>query len=403
MSAPRSWRTPAVVLTCGSLILFLTLGTRAGFGLYLEPVTQALGTGRGMFAFAIAAQNLIWGLAQPFTGAIADRFGSGRVICVGGLCYVLGLVLMSQATDIYMFNLGAGFFVGVGLAGASLGVVFSAVARVVPPEKRSWAFGVGTAVSSLGQFVMVPIGQSFLSAYGWSGALLLVSLCALLIVPLAAALVGRPVGIADLGPEQSLAEALGEAWRHSGFRYLTLGFFVCGFHVVFIATHLPAYITDAGLPGEVGAWAIAVVGLFNIIGSYSSGVLGGRYSKRYLLTWIYFARAVVIAIFIVVPLSTYSVLIFAAAMGLLWLSTVPATSALVVQIFGPRYMATLFGIVFLSHQLGSFLGAWLGGVLYDRTGSYDLVWYASIALGIGAALLHMPIDERPVARLAAAE
>ncbi len=403
MSAAGSWRTPAVVLVCGSLVLFITLGTRAGFGLFLDPISQAFGTGRGMFAFAIAAQNLIWGLAQPFTGALADRFGTGRVIAAGGLCYGLGLVLMSQATDIYMLNLGVGFFVGVGLAGASLGVVFSAVARVVPPEKRSWAFGVGTAVSSLGMFVMVPLGQAFLSAYGWSGALLLISLCAFLIVPLASALVGRAVGVVDLGPEQSFAEALGEAWRHSGFRYLNLGFFVCGFHVVFIATHLPAYVTDAGLPAKLGASAISVIGLFNVIGAYSSGVLGGRYSKRYLLTWIYFARAVVIAIFIVVPLSTYSVLIFSGAMGLLWLSTVPATSALVAQIFGPRYMATLFGIVFLSHQIGSFLGAWLGGLLYDRTGSYDVIWYASVALGLAAAVLHMPIDERPVPRLLAAE
>jgi predicted MFS family arabinose efflux permease len=290
--------------------------------------------------------------------------------------------------------------VGLGLAGASFAVVLAAASRMVPEERRSWALGVITAAGSLGQFLFAPLGQAFIGAYGWSTALVLLSLFALAVVPLAGALSGRPAST-GVGREQTIREALAEAGRHRGYLFLTAGFFVCGFHVAFITVHLPPYLVDLGLSAGLGAWAIALVGLFNIVGSYTAGVLGGKHSKKYLLSSLYFARAVVIAAFVMLPPSAVTVLVFAAAMGLLWLSTVPLTSGLVAQIFGPRYMATLFGIVFFSHQVGAFIGVWLGGYLFDATGSYDVVWWLGVALGLAAALLHFPIDERRVPRLAA--
>ena len=397
MAEQSTWRTPTLILICGSMIVLLTLGTRNSFGLFLEPISHALGTGRGMFGLGLALQNLIWGAAQPFAGAIADRYGSGRVIAAGGLLYALGLLLMSQATDPLTLNIGAGVLIGFGLGGASLAVVLAAVAKQFPEERRSWALGVGTAVGSLGNVVMVAASDYLIGSVGWSLALLVMAVLTLTIVPLSAALAGKP----DLGPgvrEQTFGEALAEARAHSGYRYLTVGFFVCGFHVVFIGTHFPAYLTDLEFSREVGAQALILIGVFNVIGSYMAGIVGARYSKKYALTWIYLARSVAILLFITLPPSIYTVYGFSAAIGLLWLSTVPLTSGIVAQVFGPRYMATLFGIVFFSHQVGSFLGAWLGGVLYDSTGSYDVVWWASVALGLIAALLHWPIDERPMAR-----
>jgi predicted MFS family arabinose efflux permease len=290
--------------------------------------------------------------------------------------------------------------IGLALAGASFAVVLAAISRMVPEEKRSWALGLGTAAGSLGQFLMVPLGQAFIDAYGWMMALVLLSLFAAAIVPLANVLAGRSEHYS--GPQQSLGEALREAGGHASYWYLIAGFFVCGFHVAFIQTHLPAYLRDMGLAPQLGAWSLALVGLFNIIGAYSAGVMGGRHSKKYLLSFLYFARAVVIALFILVPISTVSVLLFSAAIGLLWLSTVPLTSGLVAVMFGPRYMATLFGIVFFSHQVGAFLGVWLGGYLFDSSGSYNLVWWLGVALGVFAGLMHWPIQERRVARLAAA-
>ncbi len=397
MAEQSTWRTPTLILICGSMIVLLTLGTRNSFGLFLEPISHALGTGRGMFGLGLALQNLIWGAAQPFAGAIADRYGSGRVIAAGGVLYALGLLLMSQATDPITLNIGAGVLIGFGLGGASLSVVLAAVAKQFPEERRSWALGVGTAMGSLGNVVMVAASDYLIGGFGWSFALLVMAVLTLTIVPLSAALAGKP----DLGPgvrEQTFGEALAEARAHSGYRYLTVGFFVCGFHVVFIGTHFPAYLTDLEFSREVGAQALILIGVFNVIGSYLAGVVGARYSKKYALTWIYLARSVAILLFITLPPSIYTVYGFSAAIGLLWLSTVPLTSGIVAQVFGPRYMATLFGIVFFSHQVGSFLGAWLGGVLYDSTGSYDVVWWASVALGLIAALLHWPIDERPMAR-----
>lgn len=397
MAEQSTWRTPTLILICGSMIVLLTLGTRNSFGLFLEPISHALGTGRGMFGLGLALQNLIWGAAQPFAGAIADRYGPGRVIAAGGVLYALGLLLMSQATDPLTLNIGAGVLIGFGLGGASLAVVLAAVAKQFPEERRSWALGVGTAMGSLGNVVMVAASDYLIGGFGWSFALLVMAVLTLTIVPLSAALAGKP----DLGAgvrEQTFGEALAEARAHSGYRYLTVGFFVCGFHVVFIGTHFPAYLTDLEFSREVGAQALILIGVFNVIGSYLAGIVGARYSKKYALTWIYLARSVAILLFITLPPSIYTVYGFSAAIGLLWLSTVPLTSGIVAQVFGPRYMATLFGIVFFSHQVGSFLGAWLGGVLYDSTGSYDVVWWASVALGLIAALLHWPIDERPMAR-----
>jgi predicted MFS family arabinose efflux permease len=387
-------------------MVLVSLGLRGSFGLFLQPMSSDLGWGREIFAFAMALQNLMWGVFQPFAGAIAEKWGTARVLAAGSMLYGLGLYIMSQSTTPEVFHFSAGLIIGMAQAGLGLGVVLGAVGRAVSPEKRSWALGIVTAASSAGQFIVVPIGQAFLNAYGWSTSFMLLALIGLVVAPLANALRGKSEGGAVTAipvQEQSLAEALSEATRHRGFLLLTTGFFVCGFHVAFIAIHLPAYLVDAGIAAEYGATALALVGLFNIVGSYSAGVMGGRWSKKYLLSGLYLLRALVILVFILVPLSPASVLIFAGAMGLLWLSTVPLTSGLVAQIFGPRYMATLFGIVFFSHQIGSFLGVWLGGYLYDHTGSYMGVWWAGVALGVAAALVHWPIDEQTVPRAAAAQ
>ncbi|MFQ5972872.1 MAG: MFS transporter [Alphaproteobacteria bacterium] len=375
----------------------IAIGVRTSFGLFLHPVSHDLNLGRGIFAFAIALQNLIWGMAQPFAGALADRYGTGRVVATGGVIYALGFVVMSQATDLYSLTLGAGFIVGVALAATGFPVVLAAIGRAFPDDRRPWALGIATAAGSVGQFVWVPLGQLFLETGGWPTAFILLGVASFVIAPLAAALAGRGPG-STLVPVESLGQALGEARRHRGYLYLNAGFFVCGFHVAFVATHLPAYLTDAGFSGRLGAWALALVGLFNIVGSYTAGVLGGRHSKKYLLSMLYFSRAIVIALFVILPLSAWTAFAFAAALGLLWLSTVPLTSSLVAQIFGPRYLATLFGIVFLSHQIGAFLGIWWGGLVFDQTGSYTVVWWVSVALGLMSALVHWPIDERPLRR-----
>ena len=394
-----TWRTPLVVFLAGCLLLFVAFGTRQSFGLFLVPISGDLGWGREVFALSIAIQNLVVGIAQPFTSAIADRYGTGRTIAIGGLIYSAGLYIMSHATTSTEAHIGMGLLIGIGLSGTSFAIVFSSIARIVPENRRSLALGLGTSIGSIGQFIMVPLGQAFLAAYGWSTVLLILAVVILATLPIAFVLKGKP---ADGPSEQSLGEALREARDHRGYRLLVCGFFVCGFHVAYIATHLPSYVIDKGLPAEFGAWALALVGLFNVIGAALAGFLGGKLSKKYLLSSLYFGRAVLFAVFVLVPVSEVTVLIFGAAMGLLWLSTVPLTSGLVAQIFGPRYMATLFGIVFLSHQVGSFLGAWLGGYLFDTTGSYDMVWWISVALGLISAALHWPINEAPLPRLAAA-
>jgi predicted MFS family arabinose efflux permease len=393
----RSWRTTLVILICGSIVVLLATGLRISFGLFLKPMSSQFGWGREIFALAMAIQNLLWGVFQPFVGAVADRWGSGRVVATGGILYASGLYIMSIAVSPFQLYLGAGLCIGLALSSAGLGVVLGAVGRVAPPDQRSLALGIVTAAGSVGQLLVVPMGQAFLTHFGWSRAFQLLGICTLLMVPLAAAFRGQSDRPSDIR-EQNLGEALGEARGHGGFWFLTAGFFVCGFHVTFIAVHMPAYITDRGLAPELGAWSLSLIGLFNIFGSITSGVLGGKLSKKYLLSSLYLLRAMAFFAFIIVPLSKWSALAFSAVIGFLWLGTVPLTSGLVAQIFGPRYMTMLFGIVFFSHQVGSFIGVWLGGYLFDATGSYMAVWWLSVGLGIMAATLHLPIDERAISR-----
>ncbi len=394
MSA-KTWRLPAVTLICGAAILALNMGTRQTFGLFLEPMTEEFGIGRGNFALAIAVQNLIWGLLTPFFGVLADRYGTGRCLVFGGVVYVCGLLIMALGDSVFALHLGGGVLVGFAVAACGFPMVLSAVARAVPPERRSVALGLTSAGGSVGQFLLLPFTQITMGWFGWVGALLVLAALSALIVPLAAALAGKPA--ADSSGGLTLGAAVSEARRHRGYQLLNGGFFVCGFHVAFIATHLPAYINTFGLDPIVGASALGVIGFFNIIGGLLAGYLGGRYRKKYLLSGIYLARVGTIFLFMIAPKTELAVWVFSASFGLLWLSTVPLTSGLVGDIFGARYLATLFGIVMLSHQMGSFFGAWLGGISYDMTGSYDAVWIVAIVLGLMAAALHWPISDRPVA------
>jgi MFS family permease len=400
MSASTSradWRTASVVLIASGVILSLGMGIRAGFGLFLQPITHDLGWNRATFALALAVQNLTWGATQPFVGMLADRYGSARIVVAGAVLYALGLATMAVSTTPLLFVLTAGLLIGVGQSGVTYAVVSGVIGRKFPPEKRSMALGISAAAGSFGQFALLPFSQWMLSHLGWMGALLALAGVALLIVPLAAALVERREPHAH-GLQQSARQAMGEALGHRGYVLLTIGFFVCGFQVVFIGVHLPAYLADKGMPPHVAVTALALVGLCNIVGTYIAGLLGSRMPKRYILSFIYFARAVAIALFVFLPLSVASVYAFACAIGALWLSTIPPTNGIVAQIFGVRYLAMLAGFTFFSHQIGSFLGAWLGGKLYDTTGSYDIVWYLSIALGVVAGLINLPIDEREIKR-----
>ena len=384
------------VIICAALVSSLGMGIRQNFGLFLPPMTEDLGLGREAFAFAMALQNIIWGLCTPLTGALADKYGSGRMIALGGVVYAGGLYIMSGATDVTDLNIGAGLFIGFGQAAAGFAVVLAAVARRVPAAKRSLALGIATAGGSFGQFYMAPVSLGLIETIGWSTALLYIAGLALVMVALATGLTGNSSDTREGDPAQTLGAAVREAAGHKGYWYLTSGFFVCGFQISFIAVHFPAFLGDAGFSAATGATAIALIGFFNIIGTYGCGVLGGRYSKKYLLSSLYFLRAVLVAVFLMLPVTELTVLVFASVMGVLWLGTVPLTSGLVAQIFGVRYMATLFGVVFFSHQLGSFIGVWWGGYSFDTTGSYDQVWMASIALGLLAALLHLPITESPL-------
>lgn len=394
-----NWRTPAVVLACGSIILMLSLGTRQSFGLFLQPMSTDLGWGRETFAFALALQNLVWGLAQPFAGMIADKFGAARIIVVAGVLYAAGLVLMAYSDTGFAFNISAGILVGLGLSGSAFGVVMGVVGRAFPPEKRSMALGIVGAGGSFGQFIMLPYGQALISQFGWFSALLVLAVSSFLIAPLAAALAGNSRERGRSG--QSMTAAIHEAATHRGFWYLTAAFLVCGFQTIFIMVHLPAYLVDKGMAPVQGMIALALVGFFNIVGSYLCGFLGGHFSKKYLLSWIYGIRSVAILIFITLPLSQWSTWIFAAVMGITWLGTVPLTNGLVAQIFGVKYLSTLFSISFLGHQVGSFLGAWYGGYMFDATGSYMVVWMVAVALGVLACVLCLPIDEREMASMPA--
>ena len=394
------WRTPTVILVCGGLVLTLGMGVRHGFGLFLQPMSAELHLGRESFALAMAMQNLVWGAMQPFAGMVADRFGTARVVLAGSLLYVLGLVTMAHAATTLGLVLTCGVLIGIGLSGVTFSVISGVLGRAYPPERRSMVIGISAAAGSFGQFAVVPGTQWLLSHLGWYGALLSLGGIALLMAPLAVALVEKRLAVHPF--RQSAGEAMREALRHRGYMLLTVGFFVCGFQVVFIGVHLPAYHADRGNPAHVAVTALALIGLFNIVGTYLAGWLGSKVPRKYILSAIYLARSVVIALFIWLPLSAASVYAFAVALGLLWLSTVPPTNSLVAQIFGVRYLAMLSGFTFFSHQIGSFLGAWLGGRLYDHTGSYDVVWWISIALGIAAGLINLPIDEREIKRPIAA-
>ncbi len=399
LSSASSWRTPLLVILAGCLIAMIGFGVRSIFGLFLEPMTVAKGWDRETFALAMAIQNLLWGIGVPVAGAIADRYGPARVMTLGALVYGAGVWGMAEADSGLMLHVFGGVLTGVGVAFTAFSLALASMARVVGPERRSLALGLGTAAGSFGQVVFSPLGQAMIAQFGWQPALLILAASALVIIPLAFVLPSDPSAKGEAASDQSIGQALREAGGHSGYVLLTLGFFVCGFHVAFITVHFPAYAKDLGLGAEVGAYSIAIVGLFNIIGSFLSGAAGQRWSKKSSLSAIYFARAIAITALLLAPKTEVTLYAFAAVIGILWLSTVPLTTGIVAQVFGVRYMATLFGIVFLSHQVGSFLGVWLGGRLYDATGSYDSMWWAGVALGLLAAAVHLPINEKPLARL----
>ncbi len=393
-----NWRTPGAVLLGGALVLFISLGVRHTFGLFLQPMSIDMGWGRGAFALSIATQNLVWGLAQPFVGRLADRYGAGLVVFGGALLYVAGLYAMSQAATERDLLLGAGVLIGLGLSGTTFPVVFGAVSRVVAPEKRSWAMGVSMSVGSLGQFFLLPGSNAMIQAFGWSDALLMLAGLGALMLPLSATM-AEPAR-ARRTEDIPLRAVLAEAATHRGFWLLSLGFFVCGFQVVFIATHLPAYLADRGLAPTSGATVLALIGLFNIAGSYLAGLWGGYLPKPLMLSGIYGVRLVVIALFVLLPVTPWSAYAFGIAMGLLWLSTVPLTNGTVATIFGVENLSMLGGVVFLFHQAGAFLGGWLGGYLYDALGNYDSVWMIAMALSLIAGVLNLPIRERPIPRIA---
>ena len=391
------------VLACGAAIVTLSMGIRHGFGLWLLPITQEMGWTRQSFALAIAIQNLSWGLIGIFAGMVADRFGAFRVLIGGAVLYGLGLAGMALSPTPALFALTAGVLIGAAQAGTTYAVIYGVLGRQIAPERRSWAMGVAAAAGSFGQFLMVPVEGWLIAGLGWQQALLALSMAVLLIVPLAFGL--REPGFKGSAPvqrEQTIVQALSEAFRYPSFNLLMAGYFVCGFQVVFIGVHMPSYLKDHGLSPQVASYALALIGLFNVLGTYVAGTLGQRLPKRFILAFIYMARAAAISVFLLVPLSPMSVYVFSAVMGTLWLSTIPPTNATIAQIFGVQHLSMLGGFVFFSHQIGSFLGVWLGGYLYDATGSYDIVWYIAIALGIFAGLVNLPVKENPIRRAAAA-
>lgn len=398
LAAPRSRSSLAVPLVilviAGCLVAAVTNGIRTSFGLFTLPMSAEMGFSRESWGLAMAIQNLAWGIAQPFAGGLADRFGTARVIVGGMVIYALGIVLMVYSTDGTLLALSAGVIVGVGIAASSFSLVMAAFGRHVPQEKRAMIFGIATAASSFGQFVFAPIGQGFISAFGWATALLYLAAILALALPLTLALRGRAQSVPGQA-DMPFMQALARAWGHGSYRLLVIGFFVCGFHIAFINVHMPAFLVqECGLSPEIGSWSIAVIGLFNILGSLLAGYLGGRLPKQLLLAGIYLTRAIAIAIFVLFPVTEVTAFVFSAMMGLLWLSTVPLTAGLVSLFFGPRYMGMLYGMAFLSHQLGSFAGVWLGGYAFDATGSYSIVWYLGILLGLASAAIHIPIRER---------
>ena len=398
-----SWRTPALVIGFGCLITMIAFGPRSTLGFFLTPLSTANHWGRDVFAFALALQNLLWGVGQPLGGMIADRFGTIKVVCAGALLYAAGLVLMSHATSAPILDASAGVLVGFGLAGCSFPVILAAFGKILPKEWRSVAFGFGTAAGSFGQFLYSPVAVALMDSYGWQQTLVIFAVSLVAVLPLSVALATPPHMVAaDSVSSQSLGHALREAFAHRSYILLVLGFFTCGFQLQFITVHLPSYLIDRGLSAQVGGWTIATIGLCNIVGSVTAGWLGDRMPKRYLLSFIYFVRAAAILAFISFPVTTYSCIAFGAVMGFMWLSTVPPTNGIIALMFGTRWLATLAGFAFFSHQVGGFLGVLLGGIVFDRTGSYNAVWWLAILFGVLSALINMPIVEKPVPRMAAA-
>ncbi len=392
-------RSLTQVLICGAAIVTLSMGIRHGFGLWLQPITQAQGWGRQEFGFAMAIQNLAWGFMGIFAGMAADKFGAFRVIALGALLYCIGLLGMAWATDPWVFALFTGVIIGTAQAGTTYAVIYGVIGRNVPAERRSWAMGIAAAAGSFGQFLMVPVEGLLISQAGWQNALVFLAVAALLIMPLAWGLREPALNApGQVKRDQTIAQALKEAFKYPSFQMLMAGYFVCGFQVVFIGVHMPSYLKDHGLPPHVASYALALIGLFNVFGTYIAGTMGPQIPKKNILAFIYLGRSVAIVLFLLAPLTPTSVYLFSMVMGLLWLSTVPPTNAAVAQIFGISHLSMLSGFIFFSHQIGSFMGVWLGGYLYDKTGSYDIVWYLAIALGVFAALVNLPVRESPIAR-----
>ncbi len=401
MSNDRQLNLKTILIASG-VVLTLAMGVRHGFGFWMQPISQANGWSRETYSLALALQNLLWGAFGPFAGMVADRFGTMRVVIAGAISYMAGLLWMATVTHPTLFIAGSGIFIGLGLACTAFGAVSGIIGRAAPVEKRSWAFGVSGAASSFGQFLMMPVEQQLISSIGWQQAFYaLAGVIFLLMIPMSTFLREPKQEVAAGGAHQSIGDAMREAVGNRSFLLLVAGYFVCGFQLVFVGAHLPAYLKDKGIatPG-VAVMALALIGLFNIFGSFTAGQLGGRMPKRYLLSAIYFARSVVIGLFLLAPLSQWSVYLFAAAIGFLWLATVPLTNGIIAGVFGLKHMSMLAGVVFLSHQIGSFLGVWLGGYLFDKLGSYDVVWGVTLGLGVFAGLANLPIDERPLARIA---
>jgi MFS family permease len=398
-----TWRTPLIIILCGCAIALLSFGPRSSLGFFIQPMGRDFSWGRDVFGLALAVQNLLWGLGQPLAGAIADRFGILRVMCVGALLYAGGLLMMRYATTPLSLDLGAGVLIGFGLSGCSFNLVLSAFSKLLPPERRSVALGAGTAAGSFGQFLFAPFGVAMIDNFGWQSALMVFACLMLLIVPLSLALATPPATSSNVpaADDQSFRTALAEAFGHRSYVLLVLGFFTCGFQLAFITVHLPAYLVDRGIPAHVGGWVVAAIGLFNIIGSLSVGWLQTRLPKRYILSAIYFLRAISIVLFISFPITPVSAIVFGASTGLTWLSTVPPTTALVAVMFGTRWFATLYGFAFVSHQVGGFLGVWLGGVVFEKFGSYTPIWWLSVLFGVLSALINLPIVEKPVPRAVA--
>jgi MFS family permease len=394
------WRSPLVIVLCGCLIAVIGFGARFGLAFLLIPISSAHGWGRDVFSLALAIQMLLWGAAQPFVGAIADRFGPTLVLSAGAMVYALGLATMAYAATPATLHLTAGVLIGLGLAGSSFTIVISAFGKLMPEQWRSVAFGAGTAAGSFGQFVFSPLAVVLLTSYGWESTLAIFAVMVLLIVPLSLPLATPPLS-QGLKRQQSVTEALTEAFGHRSYVLLMLGYFTCGFQTFFMGVHLPSYLADRGLSLELGGWTLAIIGLFNIVGSLGSGWLGNMMPKRFILAGIYFGRSLAIILYIILPPSSAATLIFGAVMGVLWLSTIPPTSSLVAIMFGERWLAMLLGVAFVSHQLGGFLGVWLGGFLFEQTKSYDAVWWLAILFGLLSAVINLPIVEKPVHRVAA--